>query len=279
MMRATVTVPMFVYDSRETGLLEAALDLEHRLELDGIARTILERRPVLAFTGAGISTESGIPDFRGPSGLWKRTAPTAFREFLNDPGARARYWERRRERYPELKAKQPNLGHHSLTQLMNAGHLDLVITQNIDGLHQKAGISDQRIIELHGSSHKIRCLSCRRVFPAESDQIDISVEIPDCPRCGGILKEATISFGEPLVEEDLRGALSVAESAGTVVVVGSSLTVNPASRVPLVAARSGASLAIINNEETPLDRYATHLVRAPAGAALSYLTRQVLAGA
>lgn len=260
-------------------MLESALELEHRLILDRIAQTILERPPVVAFTGAGISTESGIPDFRGPSGLWKRTAPTAFRDFLNDPEARARYWERRRERYPQLKAKQPNLGHESLSQLMDAGHLDVVVTQNIDGLHQKAGISDQRIIELHGSSHMIRCLSCRRVFPAESEEIDIDLEIPACPRCGGILKEATISFGESLVEEDLRRALAIGETAGTLLVVGSSLTVNPASRVPLVAARNGASLAIINNEETPLDRYAEHLVRAPAGAALSYLTRQVLAGA
>lgn len=260
-------------------MLESTLELEHRLELDRIAQIILDRHPVIGFTGAGISTESGIPDFRGPSGLWKRTSPTAYRDFLNDPEARARYWERRRERYPELKAKQPNLGHASLSQLMDAGYLDLVITQNIDGLHQKAGISDQRIIELHGSSHKIRCLSCRRVFPAESDEIDHTAEIPACPRCGGILKEATISFGEALVEEDLRRALSIAENAGTMLVVGSSLTVNPASRVPLVAARNGATVAIINNEETPLDRYAEHLVRAPAGAALSYLTRQVLAGA
>jgi NAD-dependent deacetylase len=260
-------------------LLESTLELEHRLELDRIAQTILTRKPVLAFTGAGISTESGIPDFRGPSGLWKRTAPTGFRDFLKEPEIRARYWERRRERYPELASKMPNVGHHSLQQLMDSDLLDLVITQNIDGLHQKSGIDPDRVIELHGSSHQIRCLECRSLYSAESVEIDFSARIPDCPRCGGMLKEATISFGEPLIEEDLRKSLRLAEEAGMVLVVGSSLTVNPASRVPLVAARNGASLAIINNEETPLDRYAEHIVRAPAGASLSYLTRQVLAGA
>jgi NAD-dependent deacetylase len=260
-------------------LLEAALELEHRLELDRIAQSILTRKPVVAFTGAGISTESGIPDFRGPNGLWKRTAPTGFRDFLNDPEVRARYWERRRERYPEFVSKLPNVGHASLHQLMRSGQLDLVITQNIDGLHQKAGVDPEHVIELHGSSHAIRCLDCRTVYPADSNQIDFHEPIPACPQCDGILKEATISFGEPLIEEDLRRSLQLAEEAGMMLVVGSSLTVNPASRVPLVAVRKGATLAIINNEETPLDRYAEHIVRAPAGASLSYLTRQVLAGA
>lgn len=260
-------------------MLEATLELEHRLDLDRIAQAILQNRPVLAFTGAGISTESGIPDFRGPNGLWKRTAPTGFRDFLTDPETRARYWERRQERYPELLAKEPNVGHESLSQLVNVGIVEKVITQNIDGLHQKSGVSPDRVIELHGSSHQIRCLDCRRVYPADSSEIDFSARIPGCPACGGILKEGTISFGEPLIEEDIRRALKLAEESGMVLVVGSSLTVNPASRVPLVAARKGATLAIINNEETPLDRYAEHIVRSPAGASLNYLTRQVLAGA
>jgi NAD-dependent deacetylase len=268
-----------IHENGSNSLLEAALELDHRLELDRIAQSILARRPVIAFTGAGISTESGIPDFRGPSGLWKRTAPTGFRDFLRDPEIRARYWERRRERYPELASKLPNVGHRSLTDMVHAGMLDLVITQNIDGLHQKSGIQDERIIELHGNSHQIRCLDCRTLFPADTTEIALDVPVPDCPRCGGIIKEATISFGEPLVEQDLRRSLRLAEESEMVIVVGSSLTVNPASRVPLRAAKSGATLAIINNEETSLDRYAEHIVRAPAGASLSYLTRQVLAGA
>lgn len=267
-----------IHENGSLSLLESSLELEHRLELDRVAQAMLAQRPVIAFTGAGISTESGIPDFRGPSGLWKRTAPTGFREFLRDPEIRARYWERRRERYPELASKLPNVGHQSLHEMMQAGVLDLVITQNIDGLHQKSGVADDRIIELHGNSHHIRCLDCRTVFPADAQDIPAHVPVPDCPICGGIIKEATISFGEPLIEEDLRRSLRVAEESGMVIVVGSSLTVNPASRVPLVAARTGATLAIINNEETPLDRYAEHIIRAPAGASLSYLTRQVLAG-
>ncbi len=260
-------------------MLEATLELDHRLELDRIAQSILASRPVLAFTGAGISTESGIPDFRGPNGLWKRTPPTGFRDFLSDPEVRARYWERRRERYPELVEKMPNVGHQALSELVRVQMIQTVITQNIDGLHQRAGLSPDRVIELHGSSHQIRCLECRRLYPSDAQEIDFSARVPDCPSCGGILKEATISFGEPLIEEDIRQALRMAEESRMVLVVGSSLTVNPASRVPLVAARNGATLAIINNEETPLDRYAEHIVRAPAGASLSYLTRQVLAGA
>jgi NAD-dependent deacetylase len=260
-------------------LLESVLDLEHRLTLDRVANSILDRQPGIAFTGAGISTESGIPDFRGPSGLCKRTSPTGFRDFLSDPETRRRYWERRRERYPELKSKAPNAGHFAISELAGAGLLTMVITQNIDGLHQKSGIGEDHVQELHGSSHKIRCLDCRTLFDAESREIDFDEPIPPCPRCGGMLKEATISFGEPLVEEDLRRALQVAEESEFVLVVGSSLTVNPASRVPLVASRHGATLTIINNEPTPLDHYAEHVIRAPAGASLSYLTRQVLAGA
>ena len=260
-------------------MLESVLELEHRLELDGIARTLLHRRPAIVFTGAGISTESGIPDYRGPSGLWKKTAPTGYRDFLNDPEARVRYWERRRERYPQLKAKEPNVGHLAVKQLVELDLVSTVITQNIDGLHQKAGVTDDRIIELHGTSHQIRCLDCRTVYPADSNHIDISKRIPTCPECSGVLKEATISFGEPLIEEDLRRALALAGEAGSMLVIGSSLTVNPASRVPLVAARAGASLSIINNEPTPLDRYAEHIVRVSAGAALSYLSRQILAEA
>jgi NAD-dependent deacetylase len=260
-------------------LLESALELEHRLELDRIAQSILDEQPTVAFTGAGISTESGIPDFRGPNGLWKRTSPTGFRSFLNDPSVRAGYWQRRRERYPELLQKETNAGHLALRQLIQSGLIELVITQNIDGLHQKSGVDREQVLELHGSSHQIRCLDCRTLFDADAAEIDFDRDVPACPCCGGILKEATISFGEPLVEDDLRRALRLAEESRAMLVVGSSLTVNPASRVPLVAARSGATLSIINNETTPLDRYAEHIVRAPAGASLNYLARQVLAGA
>jgi NAD-dependent deacetylase len=240
---------------------------------------IAEAECVVAFTGAGISTESGIPDFRGPGGLWSRKEPITYQEFVASEEARLEDWRRRFVMSEQLAVAEPNAGHKALAAFVAESKAAAVVTQNIDGLHQKAGIEPDRIIELHGSSHEIRCLDCRTLFPADSPEIDSSARIPECPRCGGILKEATISFGEPLIEEDLRRALRFAEEVGTVLVVGSSLTVNPASRVPLVAARNGASLAIIYNEETPLDRYAEHIVRAPAGAALSYLTRQVLAGA
>jgi NAD-dependent deacetylase len=239
--------------------------------LDRLAEVLFTRRSGVAFTGAGISTESGIPDYRGPNGIWKRIKPTMYREFLDDPEIRLNHWKRRLERYPELAAKQPNDGHRALAQLQRFGYLQDIITQNIDGLHQKAGSEPASIIELHGSAHRVRCLDCGRLFDAEPFDREFDGEEPVCPVCGGMVKEATISFGQPLVADDLRAALLVARGAGVMLVVGSSLTVNPAAKIPREAARSGAELAIVNNEPTSLDKFASIVVRAPAGASLSYL--------
>jgi NAD-dependent deacetylase len=257
---------------------DALLTNEQRTLLSDVAQTLRRHQPAIAFTGAGISTESGIPDFRGPGGLWKRIQPTRFSDFLSDPEERVRYWQRRRERYPQLLEKQPNSGHVALQRLLAAGLIAEIVTQNIDGLHQKAGVNPERIIELHGSSHRIRCLGCRRVFPADSAELDLERELPDCPVCGGVLKESTIAFGESLIEDDLRRALALAGTSAFVLVVGSSLSVNPAAKIPLVATRTGASLAIINNEPTPLDHYAEFLVQAPSGVSLSYLAELALDG-
>ncbi|HUZ03186.1 MAG TPA: Sir2 family NAD-dependent protein deacetylase [Thermomicrobiaceae bacterium] len=252
--------------------LPMTLDQRERLTLDDLAAEIRVRRPVVAFTGAGISTESGIPDFRGPSGLWKRSKPTKYRDFLARPDVRLSYWERRRTRYPVLAGAEPNPGHRALSRLQQAGYLCDIITQNIDGLHQKAGSPAGTVIELHGSAHHIRCVACRTIFVADEFPLPEAVMEPTCPICGGIVKEATISFGESLEVEDLRRALEIARGADLVLVVGSSLQVNPAARIPQVAQQAGAGLAIINNEPTPLDDRADYVIRSSAGAALSYLT-------
>lgn len=249
----------------------ATLTEQQRETLEALAGEIRVRRPVVAFTGAGISTESGIPDYRGPNGLWKRVRPTTFREFLNDPEVRAAYWRRRRERYPQMVQVEPNAGHLALVRLQEAGLLSTIITQNIDGLHQRAGADPESVIELHGTVHEIRCLECDRRFPAAEFPLPEGDEEPVCPVCGGIVKEATISFGESLVADDLRRALEIARDCELMLVVGSSLQVNPAAKVPLIAAQQGAVLAIINREPTPLDPLADFVVQASAGAALSYV--------
>lgn len=257
--------------------LPMTLGQQELLTLDDLAAEVRGRRPVVAFTGAGISTESGIPDFRGPSGLWKRSRPTKYRDFLTQSDVRLSYWERRRTRYPVLAVAEPNTGHRALARLQRAGFLWDIITQNIDGLHQKAGSPARTVIELHGSAHHIRCVACRSVFAANEFPLPGDGVEPACPICGGIVKEATISFGESLEVEDLRRALEVARGADLMLVVGSSLQVFPAARIPQVAAQAGAGLAIINNEPTPLDERADYVVRGSAGTALSYLA-DVLVG-
>jgi NAD-dependent deacetylase len=248
---------------------------QQKNQLDRLAELLFERRSGVAFTGAGISTESGIPDYRGPNGIWKQIKPTMFRDFLSDPEIRINHWKRRVERYPELAAKRPNDGHRALARLQKLGFVQEIITQNIDGLHQKAGSDPSTVIELHGSAHHVRCLECGRLFDAEPFDREFDGAEPTCPVCGGMVKESTISFGQSLVAEDLRAALNLARGAGVMIVVGSSLTVNPAAKIPREAVRSGADLAIINNQATPLDGMASVVVQAPSGAALSYLAERL----
>jgi NAD-dependent deacetylase len=251
--------------------LPVELTTDQMVALDRLAEVLFERRSGVAFTGAGISTESGIPDYRGPNGRWKRMTPPDFRSFLTDPERRLSHWRRRQERYPEMATKEPNAGHYALAKLQQLGFIQEIITQNIDGLHQKAGSDPATLMELHGSVHHVRCLDCGRLFDAEPFDREFDGEEPHCPVCDGMVKESTISFGQSLVADDLRASLTLARSTDVLVVVGSSLSVNPAAKIPREAARIGAVLAIINNEPTPLDDKAQILVHAPAGAALAYL--------
>lgn len=250
---------------------EMLLTVAQQQLLEMIADALYRHGSGVAFTGAGVSTESGIPDYRGPNGLWSRENPTRFRAFLTDPEVRRRYWDRRRAHYPILARAQPNAAHRALALLQAAGYLDVIITQNIDGLHQKAGSPADRVIELHGTAHIIRCLECAERWPGDQFDPGPPGTIPICPVCGGLVKEATIAFGEPLPRDLLDSALSLAETTPVMLVVGTSLTVFPAAHVPRRAVRAGAFVAIINADPTPLDREAHVVVRGGAGVSLAYL--------
>lgn len=233
-----------------------------------LARLIAAARRLVVFTGAGVSTESGIPDFRSPGGLWDRYRPITYQEFLSDPAARAEAWRRGLETYRVVAAAQPNPAHLAIVELERLGKLDCLITQNVDGLHQRAGSS--RVVELHGNSHRVRCLDCAAEFErmAVHARVEAGEATPDCSFCGGVLKSATVSFGEPLPAEAFWTAERHTRTCDAFLVVGSSLVVHPAASLPALAVRSGARLAIVNVGETPLDPLAEVLVREPAGRAL-----------
>lgn len=222
------------------------------------AAKIRENNEIVAFTGAGISTESGIPDFRSPGGLWTRYRPVTFQEYLSSEAARIEAWQRRLENYQAYKNAKPNIGHYFIQSLDQKGKLVGLITQNVDGLHGDAGLAEEKIVELHGTNRKIICLKCPKTF--DPDEImrrlvgDFSS--PLCEACGGILKAATISFGQAMPEAAMQLAQEWTEHATVFMVMGSSLQVQPAAAFPVLAKRRGALLAIINRELTPLDEYA-----------------------
>jgi len=230
-----------------------------------IAKLIAESRQAIAFTGAGISTESGIADFRSPGGVWSRYQPVLYRDFLSSEDARRQYWKMKKEGYHELKMAKPNAGHVSLARLETAGKLIAVITQNIDGLHQDAG--SRRVLELHGTSRYCLCLDCDARFDPDDIQkrLEAGVEIPLCDQCGGLIKSATISFGQSLPADVLTEAFDLSTSTDLVLALGSSLVVEPAASIPLQAKNNGAKLVIINQTETPLDRLADVVVHRPIG--------------
>ena len=234
-----------------------------------IAQYLRESRHAVAFTGAGISTESGIPDFRSPDGIWSRHKPVLFQEFLASAEARRRYWSLRREGYPGLRAAKPNAGHLALARLEAAGKLGAVITQNIDGLHQDAG--SRRVLELHGTARLCLCLDCgaRHDPDAIQQRLEAGEEIPACGHCGGLLKSASVSFGQPLPRQVLSEALQLCLKSDLLLVIGSSLVVEPAASLPVEARRNGARLVIINNSETPLDGVADIILREPIGESLA----------
>jgi NAD-dependent deacetylase len=226
---------------------------------------------VLVFTGAGISTESGIPDFRGPNGVWKTRDPLRYtiQNYLADPQVRRESWQLRLE--SPVDSAQPNAGHQAIVALEEMGKVIALVTQNIDGLHQRAG--SRNVIELHGTTRDAACLSCARRMPIEVvlDRVREGDLDPTCEGCGGILKAATISFGQALVEADVDRAMAYASSCDMCLAVGSTLSVWPAAGVPLQAARTGARLVIVNDGDTDLDIAAAAVIRGRAGTVLPAL--------
>ncbi len=235
---------------------------------------------IVVFTGAGMSTESGIPDFRSPGGVWDRFDPSefTFQNFMATEAGRRRYWKLGRTTFPVIRRAEPNPGHHALATLWRLGRLDCVITQNIDNLHQRAGLPADRVIELHGNSTRVRCLTCERPYERERIQewLDAGVTVPTCdPPCGGTLKPRTIMFGEAMPRVELEEAERRARASDLFVVVGSSLVVYPAAYMPLHAKEAGATLAIVNLTETPHDALADLLIRGSAGAVLAAVVDRV----
>jgi NAD-dependent deacetylase len=230
----------------------------------------------IAFTGAGISTESGIPDFRGPQGLWTKMDPSEFtiQNYLHSSEHRRKVWRMRTER--AQVNYEPNAGHRALAELERAHILTAVVTQNVDGLHQQAG--SRTVLELHGSPRIVRCMSCARTQPHEDvlARVRAGEEDPPCTDCGGILKSGTISFGESMPGDVVDDAFSRARSCDFCLVVGSSLVVYPAAGIPLEALHHGARLAIVNEEPTPLDDFATLTLGGKAGEILTEASREAL---
>lgn len=245
----------------------------------GLVDVARGKRKIVAFTGAGISTDSGIPDYRGPQGVWKTQSPPSLGDFLENPETRKRLWARSKQTYPAMAARVPNGGHLALAELERLGLLGAVITQNIDGLHQKAGNSPGVVFELHGSSHRVRCTNCGIVFKTRDiwNRLSAGEEIPACEVCGGILRTGTVLFGEPLPKPALDASIRAAQWSDLMLVIGSSLVVNPAARLPVIARERGAALAILNRTPTSLDRLADIVVRGEATPALEILVSALTA--
>lgn len=222
-------------------------------------------RCAVAFTGAGISTESGIPDFRSPGGVWSKYRTVYFDEFCSSAEARHEYWRQKSEAHREFAVAEPNITHRTLAAWEACGRLHGVITQNIDGLHQQAG--SQRVQQLHGTAREVACLDCgwRDAVDHWVDRFLETDRVPDCPECGGRLKHATVSFGQSLPTDVLETAVRWAGRADLFLALGSSLVVEPAASLPRLAAEGGARLVIINRDETPLDGVASLTVRAALG--------------
>jgi NAD-dependent deacetylase len=242
-------------------------------DVDLLADWLTSASAAIAFTGAGISTESGIPDFRSPNGIWSKVSPVYFDDFLRSPTARHEYWRQKSVTHVEFSRASPNEGHRAIAEWESAGILRGVITQNIDGLHQEAG--SRRVLELHGTAREIGCLTCGMRFPADpwvKEFLELQT-ISDCPDCGGLLKHATISFGQALDESVLEDALRLVGESDLLLAVGSSLVVHPAAGLPALAKDSGARLVIINRDPTPLDDAADLVIREPIGATLSQVAQ------
>ena len=231
---------------------------------------IADASRIVGFTGAGISTESGIPDFRSPNGVWSRMRVIDFHEFVSSEEGRIEYWRRKMKSWPKMRRAQPNAGHAAFVELHRMGKLTALVTQNIERLHQKAGLPAEMVLELHGTTTEAACLDCGdRISSDEAcERVEAGERAPLCRLCGGLLKPATISFGQSMPLDVLQQAQRAAESCDLLLAVGSSLVVEPAASIPRIAKRAGARLVIVNREPTPLDGMADMVVHGEIGSVL-----------
>ena len=236
-----------------------------------LAALLANSRSTVVFTGAGISTESGIPDFRSPGGVWSKMKPIYFQEFVDDPAKRREAWRRTFTGVAGWTGAAPNAGHYAVARLVRSGKAKAVITQNVDNLHQDSGVPPDKVIELHGNASYAKCLDCdeRHELEELKDSFLKAGEIPYCRRCGGLVKTATISFGQSMPPGPMAKAQKAALACDLFLVLGSSLVVYPAAGFPLLAKRNGAQLAIVNREPTELDGYADLVLNDEIAATMS----------
>ena len=244
-----------------------------------LAGWLSQSRNTVIFTGAGISTESGMADYRSPGGIWDRFDPDelSYPRFISSPVNRRKYWDFYHELWKESADVVPNSGHYALAELENRGIVSAVITQNTDGLHKKAGHNPEKVFELHGNMWEVRCLSCQEVYTWQEiyNLLEAGEEVPACRRCGGLIKPTVISFGQSLSADVLSGAQTACSRCDLLLCIGSSLVVYPAASLPALAKKEGAKLVIINREPTPYDQTADLVLHGEAGQILTNTVKNV----
>ena len=246
------------------------------MEVQAARGLVADASRIVGFTGAGISTESGVPDFRSPDGVWAQNRTVDFQEFVSSEAGRIEYWRQKAAAWPAMRDAQPNAGHHAFVELHKQGRLEALITQNIERLHQRSGLPADKVLELHGTTTEAVCLTCGdRITSDEAcRRIEAGEKAPRCRPCGGFLKPATISFGQAMPHDVMVQAQAAAETCDLLIAVGSSLVVEPAASIPRVARQAGARLIIVNRDPTPLDGIADAVVHGEIGAVLPELVRR-----
>ena len=245
-------------------------------DADDLAGLIRNAHRVVVFTGAGISTESGIPDFRSPGGVWSKMKPIMFQDFVASRDARREAWTRVFNRTAGWTGASPNDGHFAVAQLVEAGKVTSVITQNVDNLHQDSGVPDSKVIEVHGNASYDKCLTCGKRYELEAlRHLWEADEDITCMFCTGLVKTATISFGQAMPEDEMARATEEALLADLFLVLGSSLVVYPAASLPLVAKKAGSELAIVNREPTEQDPYADLVLNTDIGPLMNAVMRRL----
>ena len=239
-----------------------------------LSQMLAEAKRIVIFTGAGISTESGISDFRSPGGIWSRMSPIYYQDFITSEEARRESWRRKAEVDKEMLGAEPNRGHRVIAELSRQGKVSTVITQNIDGLHQRSGVPDDQLIELHGNATYAKCLECGTRYKLAPIMASFEKDgtLPICTVCRGIVKTATISFGQPMPEAEMERAELEAKSCDLLIAIGSSLVVYPAAALPAIAKTNGAKMIILNRDPTELDTLANLVLNAEIGETLGVAT-------